>query len=86
MTKSGERDLVEFLVGLGLGILGGTLACQAYQNCTEEEKRVWEQNRIMHHGALGAILFPMALSTMNSGLTGAAMGLMLTDLQDIDEW
>jgi hypothetical protein len=78
--------IIQGLIGLGLGIAGGLLANRAYQNGTEAERKAWDRDRIMHHGELGAIATTAGIGAKSPFVTGAGVGLMLTDLQDANQW
>jgi hypothetical protein len=78
--------IAQGLIGLGIGIAGGLLANRTYQNGTEAERRAWDRDRIMHHGEIGAIATTAGIAAKSPFVTGAGVGLMLTDLQDANQW
>ena len=85
------------LTGASLGIIGGVMANKKYNECTREEKKEWSENRIAHHGAVGLIITIIVIclsilfkrfseSETALFLMGLGIGLMITDLNDIDRW
>ena len=81
-----SNPFVRFLIGAGVGAIGGYIANKAYESSTADEKRQWKKNRLMHHGALGCFAATAGAAASNPFLAGTGVGLALTDLKDADEW
>ena len=91
-----ESDIL-VITGISLGAICGTLANNKYNDCNKEEKEEWKENRICHHGALGCgmvvggivlTLFSKKIVVLIIAilLICVGIGLILTDLHDIDKW
>jgi hypothetical protein len=74
------------VAGLIVGSLAGEYANKAYSECTDEERQIWREKRIMHHGELGAFATIVGAGLKSPFWTGAGVGLMISDLDDADEW
>ena len=86
--KKGLQDdpLVQFLVGLGLSAVACYVAKKVHDGLSIAEKRQWREEFPVHHGEVG---IPVTLGGVLSGnplMTGAGLGLVLSDLDDKDEW
>lgn len=88
MTKTGgplSNPTVLFLLALGGAAGAGLLARWLYSKYSTSERRKWRE-ALPHHGGLGV---PMTLGGALSGnpiMAGAGLGLVLSDLDDKDEW
>lgn len=78
--------LVQFVLGLSIMGIAGVITNIIYESKTPEQKKEWDQDRIMHHGELGAIATTAGIAAKSPFVTGAGVGLMLTDLQDAEQW
>lgn len=75
----------KFLVSLGVTAAAGYAAKVLYDRCTDEEKRQWRE-ALPHHGEMGLLALVAGLATRNPVFTGAGLGAVATDLDDVDEW
>jgi len=87
MKDKGFLDsLLEGVAGALVGYALGELANERYRESTPEERELWRRNRIMHHGKLGSLILIDSVGRKRPFYAGTGIGLMLSDLQDIDEW
>lgn len=87
--ENNERSndaLAMFAMWFGIATAAGAVACIVYDGRSEEGKKQWRKDMPMHHGALGCFVVLGSVLFKSPAAAGAGLGLMLTDLQDIDEW
>lgn len=72
----------KIVAGIGVGFGAYVL----YELLPSNVKRVIKESFNIHHGALGVIASALGISTNNPKLIGVGAGLVITDLQDKDEW
>lgn len=87
-----QAGLAGFVTGLGVGLVPTVI----YRTSTLENREDWDQRRVMHHGAAGAIIAGISLLGLlsedrrvrkiaSAGL-GFGVGLALSDLGDFAVW
>ena len=85
-----------FTSGL-LSFLIGEVFVSSYNDLDNKSKRIWDKERICHHGlfglfltlgSLGLIIFSKNQSVKNCAKLGISVGvgLMVSDLYDLDRW
>lgn len=78
--------LLELPAGQKTGQIIGQYFVDKYEECSHEEKKVWKASRWLHHGALGELLADRGDKKHKPFIVGLRRGLMMTDIQDRDEW
>jgi len=76
-------------IALGAGLTAyfvGEAFKARYNSLTPEQKLVWDQNRILHHGTVGLLMTAGGLLLVHPVytpiVTGAGMGLVISDKDD----
>jgi hypothetical protein len=72
--------------GLAVGKKIGQYFVDKYGACSLQEREIWRSSRWLHHGALGELLFERGKKKHKPFIASLGKGLMMTDLQDRDEW
>ena len=84
--KAVGRTLIESaLCGVGAYWVGEVCTRQ-YNALDFEEKRRWNEARIMHHGELGCLALIAGVLMKSPQLACAGLGLMTSDEQDSNRW
>lgn len=84
-ARSKEENFDENL-GFVIGEMLGKYIVDKYKASSYEEKKEWNSNRWLHHGAIGELLAIRGEKEDNSFLVGLGRGLMDSDKHDKDEW
>jgi len=72
--------------GLRIGQIIGQYFVNQYQGSSSQVREFWSTTRWLHHGALGELVAARGRRKHKPFITGLGRGLMITDLQDKDEW
>ncbi len=80
------NPLVRAAAGVAVGFTAGELANIMYRGCSEEQQLEWKRNRVMHHGEFGALAGAAATGVKSPFWGCVGLGLMLSDINDLDEW
>ena len=72
--------------GRKAGQIIGRYFVDQYQASLPQTRNLWCTVRWLHHGALGELLVARGKKKHKPFITGLGSGLMVTDLQDKDEW
>jgi hypothetical protein len=81
-----DNPWISGILGGLTGVLIGEIANASHAECTPQEKRKWADNRIMHHGEFGVYTAIVGAASKSPFLTGIGLGLVISDLDDKDEW
>jgi len=91
MTKMDRKNdllsdpVVRFLLGVGGAAAAGIAAKLLYNRCSRAEKKEWRES-LHHHGEVGVPILIGGILSGSPVATGFGLGLMLSDLDDKDEW
>jgi len=72
--------------GLLLGYLTGNEMNKQFESLPKDLKEIWKRIRPMHHGDFGYLVWRLGIVNHSSYLAWFGIGLMLSDLRDIQEW
>jgi hypothetical protein len=86
VKKNSWLSLIEEPAGQKVGELLGSYFVQRYEACSPEERQEWDANRWLHHGAVGELIVHREKGKPRAFLVGLGKGLMISDLQDLNEW
>jgi len=81
----GKRDIKTEIIETAKSYLAGEIANYIYGQSNPDTKKKWREI-LPHHGDLGYELYKMGTERNDSRLIGLGMGLMLSDLGDIEQW
>ena len=79
-------SFIEEPLGKKIGELLGDYFVDRYEALSLEEKKKWNSDRWLHHGALGELIFIRGIRKHNSFFIGLGNGLMGSDAQDRNNW
>ena len=81
------RPVVKIMKNLIIGIIVSYAIAEIYKSqATGDEKSRWENFVKTHHGEAGAVMAVVGLVAKSPALTGAGIGLVLHDRDDLHKW